>query len=38
MGAQASLEFDLTHGDVLLKKLVQAFYNCLIVKFEKNQL
>ena len=27
MGEQASLEFDLTFGDVLLHKLVQA-YNC----------
>ena len=26
MGEQASLEFDLTFGDVLLHKLVQAYY------------
>ena len=26
MGEQASLEFDLSFGDVLLHKLVQAYY------------
>ena len=44
IGEQASLEFDLTFGDVLLHKLVQAyehsksnnFYNCKNLKFEKD--
>ena len=41
MGEQASLEFDLTFGDVLLHKLVQAYqfnmlrYISYIEKFEK---
>ena len=26
MGEQASLEFDLTFGNVLLHKLIQAYY------------
>ena len=44
MGEQASLEFDLTFGDVLLHKLVQAyehsksnnFFNCKNLKFGKD--
>ena len=35
MGEQASLEFELTFGDVLLYKLVQAYsFNLKLLKFK----